>query len=207
MRVVVIEPPKPIVKPEQVPGNHATDDALVTAMIAAAQAEIDGPSGWLGRALGEQTLEAHLYGFDEPLIALPCRPIIKVESVEYEDAGGVMQTLLPVEYELVGDSVVMKFGKSWPPVRFYLFNRREPVRIRYRAGYDGATTGKVPANAVAAIILMTQELLAQAKADGGLRSVTVDDVITQAFNSPDMVQRARTVAVERLLAPLRVYVL
>ncbi len=39
----------------RVDGDEEND--LIQAYIAAAQATIDGPGGWLGRALGKQTIE------------------------------------------------------------------------------------------------------------------------------------------------------
>ncbi|WP_185982824.1 phage gp6-like head-tail connector protein [Aureimonas mangrovi] len=194
MRIVVIEQPKPIVTPSQVPGGHAADDALVTTMIKAAQAEIDGPTGWLGRSLGEQTLELASECWPS---SLPSRPIIEIESITVDD----------IEVEGVGiefDGCLIIPDNAPRPARKF--------RCRYRAGYNGKpdnapSTGEVPPNAVAAVILMTQELLAQTKANGGLRTFAIDGGFSEAYNSPEMVAKARTVAVDRLLAPLRVYAL
>jgi hypothetical protein len=68
MRVVVITPPAPLVtwpdadKHLKLDGDE-TDRDYVQGLIAAATGHIDGPGGWLNRALGEQTLEARFDGF------------------------------------------------------------------------------------------------------------------------------------------------
>lgn len=41
----VVVPPAPILTPADVPGSHASDDARVAALIAAATEELDGPTG------------------------------------------------------------------------------------------------------------------------------------------------------------------
>ncbi|WP_061930147.1 hypothetical protein [Aureimonas sp. AU22] len=186
MTVVVIDKPAPIVTPADVPGAHAANDPLVTMMIAAAQAHIDGPSGWLGRCLGVQLLE--WCGSDWPWpVILPYPPLIEVLGVRYIDPAGVMQTLPPEDLiELV----------DLPDVR----GDRHDVRILYRAGYDDP-----PANAKAAVILMAMGLASTTEANGGLRAFTVDGAFSRQFNSPELVARVRTQAVENLLQPLRVF--
>ena len=61
MRVVVVTPPEPIVSWEEARAHLRLDsdeeEAYVTALVAAAQQWIDGPAGWLGRAIGVQTLK------------------------------------------------------------------------------------------------------------------------------------------------------
>lgn len=65
MRVIVVEPPKPVVTWEEADQHLKLDGdtsqkSFVEGLIAAATAHIDGPDGWLGRALGVQTLEAQV---------------------------------------------------------------------------------------------------------------------------------------------------
>lgn len=180
MRVVVVEPPAPIVMPSDVPGGHSGDDALVTLMIAAAQADIDGPTGWLGRCLGVQTLE--WTGDCWPAEGrLPYPPLIEILAVSYQDAAGVVQ-VLPV------DALVDQNGSA------------QGIKIRYRAGY-----AEPPANAKAAVILMAMGLASTTEANGGLRGFTVEGAFSRQFNSPELVARVRTQAVENLLHPLRVF--
>ena len=131
MRVVVVNPPQPIVSlPEakrQLRVEHDDDDELITDLIAAATATIDGPGGWLGRALGEQTLELRACRSRE----LPYPPVISVTSVKYLDRDLVEQTFDPAGYELVGQEVWLKRGVAFPSVA----GREDAVRIRYVAGW------------------------------------------------------------------------
>lgn len=64
MRVVVIAPPVPFITAEQAKQHLRVEgddeNGYIVGLIAVATAWIDGPDGWLGRALGEQVLEAVL---------------------------------------------------------------------------------------------------------------------------------------------------
>jgi hypothetical protein len=69
MTLVVVTPPAPIVslaevkRQARVESAFTDDDDLFTGLIAAATAALDGPGGWLGRALGRVLAE------DDPLRA------------------------------------------------------------------------------------------------------------------------------------------
>src|SRR5579875_4153338 len=114
MFVAVITPPEPLVELDLAKQHLRVDDGdsddLINAYIAAAQANIDGPGGWLGRAIGLQTLEVRLDSFHPrhwerrgypiwaegawtdwtcwPLqnrIRLPYPPLVSITSITYED--------------------------------------------------------------------------------------------------------------------------
>ena len=92
MRVIVITPPAPIVTWEEADQHLRLDGDdeqrdMVERLVKAATQHIDGPDGWLGRALGLQTLEARMGGFCD-LIRLPCQPIVDIVSVHYLDGTG-----------------------------------------------------------------------------------------------------------------------
>lgn len=153
MRVVVVDPPQPAVTLEEAKAQLRVDDyeedALIAGMVMAAQAHIDGPEGWLGRAIGVQTLEAYV---PAPALvgrtALPCRPIIDVVSIEARtDAGWAVVD--PATYEQRGDWVVFAAGAT--PAGGWAIGDREGMRVRYRAGYQA-----VPAPIQQAILLMTE---------------------------------------------------
>jgi uncharacterized phiE125 gp8 family phage protein len=187
LRVIVVTPPDPIVSYADAAARLriASDgeQADVEAMIAAATAMLDGPDGWLGRAIGEQTLELRcdrFPGCDYPL-RLPLPPIAAMVSVKYLDADGVEQTIAGSDYELIGDELWPTASASWPTTAA----RPEAVRIRYSAGYDD-----VPPNITAAILLMTGDLYAN-------RETAVTGTIASAV--------PMSTTVEALLAPLRIY--
>ncbi len=101
--------------------------ALVEGYIAAATAWLDGPAGWLGRSLGEQTLElATCHLCDR---RLPCGPVVSIESIPYLDRAGDEQVLPDTGYRLLADGSI--YAERWPAVT----ETPESVRIRYVAGY------------------------------------------------------------------------
>lgn len=167
MRVVVVTPPDPVITTDQAKDHlnvdHDDDDALIDIYVAAATANLDGPDGWLGRALGAQTLELRLDAFGCKPIVLPCPPIATIESVKYVDADGVEQTVAAEDYELLGAELDVAFGKSWPAAR----RQREAVRIRYAAGYTaGDPAGALHPSIVGALLLMVGDLYANRETVG-----------------------------------------
>lgn len=92
MRVVVITPPELVVTADEARTarvfTDADDDEYVGALLEIAQSEIDGPSGWLGRSIGVQTLQVTLPACaDVRLDCLPYRPAIEILSNELSADG------------------------------------------------------------------------------------------------------------------------
>jgi uncharacterized phiE125 gp8 family phage protein len=133
------------------------DDDLITAYIAAATEYVDGPRGFLGRALIDQTWDYFLDAL--PLVGwwdcaaalpLPLPPLIEVVEVATIAADGT-ETAWPPENYLV--DTASEPGriiptKGWPAP---LYGAPHAVmRVRLRAGYLGPppeppTTGDPPA--------------------------------------------------------------
>lgn len=132
------------------PASHP-DDALVTALVKAATAAIDGRDGWLGRALMAQAWELRLDGFPaSAVIRLPLPPLAAVTSIKYDDADGVERTLAADQYEAgAGEpaAIVPAYGVTWPST----YPMPEAVRVRYTCGY--ASAALVPPGIKAAILL------------------------------------------------------
>ena len=150
MRVVVVTPPAPVVSLAdakthlRVDGDSEND--LITGMVAAATAHLDGPDGWLGRALGVQTLEARGDLFrGGGAVELPCPPVVSVTLVKFLDSAGVEQTLASSAYEVRGDTILPAWATRWPTSRL----NGDGVRVRYQAGY-----ATLPAPIRAAVLLM-----------------------------------------------------
>lgn len=183
MRTFVVTPPEPVVTWEEAEkhlrlAGDEDERSTVEAMIAAATAHIDGPRGWLGSAIGVQTLEACMPAFGMcRSIALPYPPAIDVVSLEYVDGLGGVVTVDEADYELRGSILRPAFGKSWPTARWDGADG-ETVRVRYRAGYE-----TVPAPIRAAILLMVGDLFAAREtfAPGTVNAVpmtmTVDNLL------------------------------
>lgn len=177
MSVAVIAPPAPFVSLELAKSHlrvdQTDDDALIDLQLAAACGSIDGPAGWLGRALGTQTLELRQDSFDPAWwrfgvgfawsggwdwaswpfsrIALPFPPFQSVESITFEDGLGADQVLTPMGWTATDEGVEPAFGMSWPSGRV----AANAVRIRYVAGY---AEDQVPAPIQAAVLLMIGDM-------------------------------------------------
>lgn len=164
MNVLVIAPPAPVVALELAKAHLRVEsgdqDVLIQAYIDAGTGQLDGPGGWLGRAIGVQTLEAQLdsfppyhrhrerqHGAARPwsTIALPYPPLRQVVSIKYDDPDQVEQTLDPADYRLTAEGVTRIGRADWPAT----YAAPGSVRIRYTAGYDAA-----PAAIVLGILLM-----------------------------------------------------
>lgn len=137
MRVSVITPPGEVVSlndaKKHLRVEHEDDDAYITGLVAAAIAWIGGPEGWLGRALGVQTLEMITDRFADGCrtwIDIPYPPLIDVVSVKYINSDGVETTLDVDAYEVVLGQLRPAWNTSWPSTRL----QSDAVRIRFRAG-------------------------------------------------------------------------
>lgn len=183
MRVLVTTPPVPFVSLAEAKAHLTVDyeheDALITALIAAACAHIDGPEGWLGRSIGQQTLELQRCGFPT-WFDLPYPLVTAVTSIVYDDADGAEQTLDDSIYRVYGSVIARAPSASWPATE----NAQESVRVTYEAGYE-----QIPAPIKQAVLLMVGDMFKHRES-------------TQigAINDVPM-----SMTVDRLLAPYRVW--
>lgn len=189
MRVVVVAPPVPVVSFAEAAarlklGSIITQQADVESMIAGATAMFDGPGGgWLGRAIGSQTLELRCDGFIDchgNALRLPFPPITSITSVKYLDQAGVERTLSSESYELVDRDLLPSLSGSFPST----IARPEAVRVRYVAGYS-----TVPANIRNGILLAVGDMYRFRET---LALTTVEQLPSAA-------------SIESLLGTLRVY--
>jgi hypothetical protein len=196
--VVVIDPPPAVVTPAEAKTAGvflvSDDDTMVTMLLAVAQADIDGPPGWLGRSIGVQTLEMRQPRFGRTFIELPCGPVRSIVSIVY---GADAATLPSDQYVLYsGGTVGPVAGGSWPVAR-----GPDSVRIRFQAGYD---TDKVPKNIKYAVMLMAAQLRAAGISDVQLRSQTAEGIGSRTFLDPTDKAKMLTGTAERLLQPFKV---
>lgn len=136
--VSVIEPPEPFVtvqdvKDYQIIEHSQWDGTRIPLALNAAMAMIDGPRGWLGRALNPQTLELATRAYSRhgwlrcsaPLaVDLPCPPVIEIISVEY-DLDGSTTTIDPSAYRLQRGAALFPNG----------IPSHDELRVRSRNGY------------------------------------------------------------------------
>lgn len=132
----VVEKPAPLVSLDEARRHlveiPAEDEEYVKALVLAATTWIDGPTGWLGRALGVQTLELEttdLYCGDDSSFPLPFCPVLDVVSIRWRDSSGAMQTIAAEQYEADLCGVVSLSG-SWP----FFTGQASRLYIRYKVG-------------------------------------------------------------------------
>lgn len=113
--------------------SHSDDDALLDTFVRAATNFVDGPGGFLGRALCPQTWDLYLDEFPNNEIRIPLPPLISVDQIEYDDTDGNEQVLPESSYTVDNASEPgwVLPGVSWPSV----FSGINSVRIRFTAGY------------------------------------------------------------------------
>lgn len=127
--------------------DHASEDAELRALRAAAVAKISGPSG-IGVALTPERWRMILRGWSGE-IGLPVVPVTRIEAVEYIAPDYELHILDPSQYRpaLDGDTASVMAFHGWPataPVA-------DAVRIEFEAGY---TAGTAPPDLVQAIRLL-----------------------------------------------------
>lgn len=100
---------------------------------------LDGPDGWLNRAILSQKWLGYVDGFDD-YIEIPLPPLISLDSVEYRhESTGVWTTLADTVYG-VDDShlfarIYLKKDQGWPDI----YTEPSSVRFTFTAGWvDGA---------------------------------------------------------------------
>lgn len=134
------------------------ENALISALISAAVAHLDGWTGVLGRALEEQTWELALDAFPSREIHLPLGPVVGVTSIKYDDAEGVEQTVDAADYYVDARStdgwVIPVSAFAWPAP----MSAANSIRVQWVAG-----TGTPPAIG-AAILLHVGHLYANREA-------------------------------------------
>ena len=198
MAVRRLSGPAPIVTSDDVPSEQGASHAGVIALIAAVQAGIDGPTGWLGRSLGEQELEYSLPRFSR-VIRLPYEPVIGIVSVVYRDADGVEQVMDESHYRVSGGNRC-QFGTGFALPQTEC--SADAVTITYKAGYAAED---VPANAKQAVIIGVQQLKAMGAQSLYLRQEDVEGVGSTVYTVSEAATQAVKAATDMLLQPLRVY--
>lgn len=150
---VLVTPPAsaPVTLPEaklhlRIEGDD--EDTLITALIDAAVAHIDGWSGILGRAIVEQTWRQDFDGFGCPM-RLPLHPVIDIVSITARNDQGQITTIADSNYLLrtdaQGDYVHWDADYSYSDT----LHDSAAVSVTFNAGYE-----TVPAAIKAAILLM-----------------------------------------------------
>lgn len=130
------------------------ENTLITGLINAAVSHLEGWTGILGRALGEQTWRQDFDTFGCTMRLAP-GPVTEIVSITYRNAAGEITTVNDSNYALVKDGIgprVYWDNAYSSPSGLY---EQGAVSVTYKAGYpdaDGVST--VPAAIKVAILLM-----------------------------------------------------
>lgn len=141
--------------------DFTDDDELIGLYIKAATQFVDGPRGFLGRALIDQTWDYFLEEHPVCAIDLPLPPLIEVIGV-FAIAGNGTETEWPAENYRVDNASEpgrIVTATAWPSPTYGSWYAT--ARVRYRAGY--VDTQDIPQAAVpfpirAAILLHVGDL-------------------------------------------------
>lgn len=194
--VTVITPPVPFVtvadlKAYQIIEHTDWDATRVPMALNAAMSLVDGPRGWLGRALAPQALQLATYAYSEwgchqgTAVDLPCPPHIEITAVEYEIDGSTI-SVDSSAYRLQRGAC--QFVASIPS--------HDELRITYRAGYvgeDGTVAGLSPYIEPKELQIARMAILLLA---GDYLKNSTGTIANTMIENP---------AVKNLLAPLRVF--
>jgi len=135
--------------------TYSDDDTMITAMIGAATAHLDGYTGILGRAIMPQTWKQQFCGF-QTRMRFPHTPIASVETVKYYDDDNALQTANSAIYGVyedhLGAFIELLDSQSWPST----YARQDAVEINYIAGYANAEA--VPEPIKTAIKMLVADL-------------------------------------------------
>lgn len=156
--VVITSPDVPLVSLADAKAHlrvlHDDDDAYIEALVMVAADWLDGPDGWLGRALRPQVLELRQCGFTGEPVALPQPPCVSVTSVTYLDPAGDDQVWSAESWRTtqMGALTYLIPARSlaWPSV----LGDVDAVRIRYAAGYGAEDGPALPAPIRQAVLLL-----------------------------------------------------
>lgn len=152
MHVVVVTPPAPFVTLAQAKSHLQVEtsafDETIGTYVAAAIEHLDGPNGYLRRAIATQVLAATVYAWPscrERGLDLPYPPVVSVNDVEYVDASGATVDVDPDLYELTPEGRFrLAYGANWPSRR----SASDPITITYTAGWEN-----VPKRIVTAVLM------------------------------------------------------
>lgn len=210
MRLVLVDPPavEPLDATEvrsrlgSIP--ESLSDEAIDAFIKAARETLDGPDGFLQRALIAQTWKLLLDGgFPCEPIRIPLPPLISIGAVRYVDPNGDVQTLDEASYQVLEGSrplLCPAFGLEWPATRHQL----NAVEIEFVVGFGDAPED-VPEPIRSAIALQVSHLRSLSAQNLFLSQDTVDGVGSKQYIVGGNAGAAIADAVRALVSGYKVY--
>lgn len=140
---------------------HSDDDTYLGMLIASAISLLDGPSGYLGQAVLEQSWTvrcgpAHVHR----LLKLPFGPVTEVTAIKTHD-GATLNTQDLADFRLLYarfNSTVEPISGSWPTMA----DREDALQITFTAG--AADVASVPASIKQATLMLVAHWYRQREA-------------------------------------------
>jgi len=203
VRVVVGTPPDAYVTASDAkawaPVLAADGDARVQHLLRVAQAGIEPPAGWMGRAFGRQTLRVVTRVQGSEGIALPIPPFVDVTGVSYRDRAGAPQTIAEDGYRILdrysnAPRLLPLAGQRWPDA----IEEDDAFEVTYRAGLEANDPLLLPAKQ--AIVLAAIDLQSLGSRELALRSEEVPGIGTVAYTVSESAGRIIRDTADRLLA-------
>lgn len=163
MTITVVTPPAEIISLAAAKAHlrvlHASEDALIAALITTARQHLEGigvRGGILGRSIAAQTLRLALDTFPPGTILLRRGPIRAVTAITYTDADGAAATLATsaIKIDHDDDRAIVSPVSVWPA-------GATAVRVTYDVGYL-----ECPAPLRHAMLLLIQQWYDQRAAAG-----------------------------------------
>lgn len=146
MQVTITTQPDPLLtsSDEIVRQSLALDgtdkDELVDVLLLAAQAELDGPLGWVGISVAQQSVQVTASSFDTPQLRLPGGPIIGDVEVTYLASDGTSTSLDSDSFVLLADgTLALVSGSSWPT----LVDQENAITVAYDVGIEDENDPRV----------------------------------------------------------------
>lgn len=159
IRPVLVTPPsvEPVTAAEakaHLRVDFSDDDAMISAIIGAAVAHLDGWTGLLGRCMVNQVWRQDFcYWPVSGCLRLPFPDVSNV-VVKYSDTDNVEQTVSATLYDVLEDerSAFVRLKDTFTSPSLY-DDRVDAVRVTFTAGY-GAAGSNVPAALRSAVLLL-----------------------------------------------------
>lgn len=145
--------------------DHDDEDNVIAIYIRAAREFLEGPLGFLGRALVTQswrlTLDSFPTTITDAAIRIPLPPLQSITQIAYDDSAGVEQIIDAADYYVDNQSepgwVVPSGSLAWPtPI-----DAINSVRVDFVCGYLGTSNdspsvvlANIPFNIKAGMLLM-----------------------------------------------------
>jgi len=169
--------------------DSADENSLFSRWIRAARELVEGPNG-AGLALAASRWQMRLDCFPAE-IWVPMGPVLSIDSVDYLDEAGSLQTIAAAKYQWrEGDSearIKPAYGLTWPSVR----HRYDAVRVTFTAGFPGTELAPPDFSAIPQPLIVAMLMLI-AHWDGQRETVVLGQIpaeVQHGFN--DLVNRYR----------------